>query len=456
MKSFGAYISKYFISFIALMFLIIMMNVIAFGITFYGSMSGDYGETAPRNMLEETLAASDAAGISEVMAEKLKSSHIWGMFLTPDGKSAWSVNRPKEVPDTYTLQDVAAFTKGYLSDYPVFVQGSEKGLLVLGYPKGSYTKLTSNFFPIKTIRRMPVFIMLMLAVDILLLFLAYLFSKKRIVGNTEPIIAAIRNLSDGKLVSISINGELSEVAQSINRVSHILSRQNQARANWISGVSHDIRTPLSMIMGYAQRIADDSAASTHIREEAAIIGRQSCRMKELVRDLNLVSQLEYEMQPLNKKSVRLSSLLRTYVAKLLNEGVSDRYSFHVNISPVAENAFLSCDERLIARAVSNLVHNSIQHNPKGCEITVSLNCSEHAISLTVADNGVGLSDDKLRELQEVPHYMESTDERLDLRHGLGLILVHQIAAAHKGTVTIESEPNKGYQAAIDFPKHEEE
>lgn len=69
---------------------------------------------------------------------------------------------------------------------------------------------------------------------------------------------------------------------------------------------------------------------------------------------------------------------------------------------------------------------------------------------------MGLSDDKLRELQEVPHYMESTDERLDLRHGLGLILVHQIAAAHKGTVKIKSEPNKGYQAAIDFPKHEEE
>lgn len=84
----------------------------------------------------------------------------------------------------------------------------------------------------------------MLVIDLTALFLAYYFSRKKIINLTEPIISAILSLSDGKPVSLSISGELSEIADSIYQASRILSRQNQARANWISGVSHDIRTPV--------------------------------------------------------------------------------------------------------------------------------------------------------------------------------------------------------------------
>ena len=84
--------------------------------------------------------------------------------------------------------------------------------------------------------------------------------------------------------------------------------------------------------------------------------------------MNLVSQLEYEMQPLYKEAVRLSKLLRFYVEDLLNTGISDGYNMEIEIAPDAENAVLECDARLISRAVNNLVQNSIKHNPQGCEI----------------------------------------------------------------------------------------
>ena len=73
---------------------------------------------------------------------------------------------------------------------------------------------------------------------------------------------------------------------------------------------------------------------------------------------------------------------------------------------------------------------------------------------SVSDNGIGLSVEKLKELKEKPHYMESTDDRLDLRHGLGLILVRQIVDAHKGTMQIESEEQKGYKVTLIFSKSE--
>ena len=186
-------------------------------------------------------------------------------------------------------------------------------------------------------------------------------------------------------------------------------------------------------------------------EQAVIVQKQSAKIKELVQDLNLVSQLEYEMQPLHKEGVRLSKLLRSYVADLLNTGISDSYNIEIEIAPDAENAVLECDARLISRSVNNLVQNSMKHNPKGCEICLSLAASQNQLILAVTDNGTGLSAEKLQELEEKPHYMESTDERLDLRHGLGLLIVGQVAIAHHGTFAIASVLPHGCSATLTFP-----
>ncbi|OUP86629.1 two-component sensor histidine kinase [Lachnoclostridium sp. An169] len=450
MKSFGTYISKHLASFAVFLLIVVIVNIILFGLTFYHTVSEDYGESSPRAMLEMISDGATAEGLTDDAVRKLRQYNIWAMYLTPNGKCFWTLDVPEEVPQNYNVQDVASFSKGYLEDYPVFVWNTDEGLLVLGYPKNSYMKLTSNYYSVKAIQKIPLYVTGMLGMDVLCLFLAYYFSKRRIIQNTEPIVEAIETLADGKPASLHIDGELSEIAGSVNKASQIISRQNEARANWISGVSHDIRTPLSMIMGYAGRIAADEAASDAVREQAEIVRRQSVKIKELVQDLNLVSQLEYEMQPLHKEQIRLSKLIRSCAAELLNSGISDDYTIEIDIAPEAENAMLECDARLISRAINNLVQNSIKHNPQGCRIRLSLKNTGKTLILTVADNGVGLTPEKLQELEEKPHYMESTDERLDLRHGLGLLLVRQIVEAHGGSVRIDSISNQGYQANLSF------
>ena len=450
MKAFGKYISKYLLSFFVFALILLLINILAFALTFGGIVFREYGSASPANMLEAVAADLSASGISEERLQELNHNQIWAMLLDASGRCIWEASLPEGIPTRYTIQDVAVFSKGYLQDYPVFVRNIDNGLLVLGYPKDSFMKLTGNYFPIRAIRLFPLFVTGILAMDIVFLFLVYYFSKRKISKNTEPIMASIKTLSTGKPVDLSIRGELSEIADSVNRASQVLSRQNQARANWISGVSHDIRTPLSMIMGYAQRIAGDHEASGNIQQEAEIIRAQSTKIKDLVQDLNLVSQLEYEMQPLHKEPVRLSKLLRSYAADLLNTGIPEKYSFGVEISKNSETAVIECDARLISRAINNQVQNSINHNPQGCTISLRLDCSDSTVSLTVADDGVGLSPEKLRELKEKPHYMESTDERLDLRHGLGLLLVRQIVEAHGGIMKITNRAEGGVDTALVF------
>ena len=451
MKSLGKYISKYLASFAGLVLILLFINCLAFAWTFYGVVTKDYGGFSPQNMLDAAVESASLEGISDEISGQLRTNHIWAVYLDMEGDRVWDVDAPDEIPECFTVQDVAVFAKGYLAGYPVFIRNTDDGMLVLGYPQDSYIKLPSNYYSLRSIKTFPFFVMGILAADLAILFLAYYYSKRKILKNAEPIITSIVTLGNGRPASLSMHGELSGIADSVNKASAILSRQNQARTNWISGVSHDIRTPLSMIMGYAERIAHENSADSHIRREAEIIRQQSVKIRELVQDLNLISSLEYEMQPLHKSPVSLAGLLRSYTAELLNTGLPGKYSINIGITPAAETVLFDCDARLISRAVGNLVQNSISHNPDGCDIALALDCTDESISLSVSDNGIGLSTEKLKELNEKPHYMESTDDRLDLRHGLGLILVRQITDAHSGTMKIESEYQKGCKAILNFP-----
>ncbi len=452
MKVFSKYISKYLLSFIGLILVLVFLNIAAFAFTFYSAIAKNFGSVSPQLMLREIAASSSADGITDEAERILTANSLWAMFLNTGGSCNWTVNLPEEIPTEYHIQDIAVFSKGYLKDYPVFVRSDENGLLVIGYPKNSYMKITSNYYPIDMLRKIPLFFLGIVVFDLAVLFLAYSHSKAKISKNTEPIITSIAALSVGKSVNLDLNGELSEIADSINKASNIIKRQNTARANWISGVSHDIRTPLSMIMGYAERIMNDKGADSQMKEQAAIISRQSIKIKDLVQDLNLVSKLEYEMQPLQKENIRLSKLLRSYATDLINSGLPDFYSLEINISPDSENSLIECDAKLIARAINNLVQNSIHSNPDGCTIILALQITEDKLLLTVSDNGIGISAEKMEELKNKPHYMESTDDRLDLRHGLGLLLVRQIVETHHGTIEIESKPQEGYKTNIYFPR----
>ena len=160
------------------------------------------------------------------------------------------------------------------------------------------------------------------------------------------------------------------------------------------------------------------------------------------------------LTPLHKEPVRLSKLLRAYVADRLNTGIPDHYNIEIEIAPDAEQAVLECDARLITRAVNNLIQNSMDHNPQGCDICLSLTASKNQLILAVTDDGTGLSAEALQALQEKPHYMESTDERLDLRHGLGLLIVQQVTRVHHGTFSLSNVDPSGCRAIMTFSRSE--
>ncbi len=283
------------------------------------------------------------------------------------------------------------------------------------------------------------------------ILLALLFGM-RLFRSLKPLAKGIEEMAKKQPVELSTRGLLGDLAIGINKTSARLIRQeaalnqrDNARTTWIAGVSHDIRTPLSLVMGYASQLEEDPELAPDKREQAGIIRRQSERIKTLVSDLNLASKLEYDMQPLRLNSVVLATLLRDVAAEFLNDGLDNRYTVDVRIGEDAHNAVITGDEELLRRAVANLIANSIRHNSNGCTIKMTLEKGLGICSLSVSDNGAGFPQAILENLHHAQYSAGLQN------HGLGLIIVRQIIKAHGGTTNFHNLPQGGCEVIICLP-----
>ena len=211
-----------------------------------------------------------------------------------------------------------------------------------------------------------------------------------------------------------------------------------------------MRTLLSVILGFAGQLEDDRTFPASAREQAACIRKHGERLRSLISDLNLTSRLEYSMQPLRLETVYLVELARQAVCEFLDGSLEERYNIEFCADQESESVSILGDEALLKRALGNLLQNSIVHNPQGCRIAVSVLCGEVGITVEVTDDSAGVLAEKLKELTAGSHHLESTDEKLNLRHGLGVLLVRQIVEAHRGTITMESALQKGVQNCADI------
>ncbi len=448
MKSLRPYIARNLAFFAALMVALLAFNAAAFGIFFSGTVAHEAGEASPAAMLhaiEDTTSASEA---SPEARSKLRENGIWALFIKPDGDCSWSVDVPEGVPLHYTLQDVARFSKGYISDYPVFTRVADAGLLVLGYPKDSYMKITGNYIPMQAVQALPPFLVMMALLDVGCLFLAYWLSKRRTLSGLEPIEDAIEGLGTGKATDSLPRGTLANLSESVTRASDLIARQNEARANWIAGISHDIRTPLTLIMGNAEHIVNDPSASSDATGRAALISAQSAKISSLINDLNLASQLEYDMQPLHKTKAKPSKIIRKAAADAINACSETKYSYELEIEQEAEKAVVECDERLFGRAIGNILQNSITHNPQGCRIRIGLNATDEHVFIIIEDDGAGVAEKEPLVLLESQERASNTDKNLDLRHGLGLQIASRVIRAHHGNLSFSAPVEGGFKTVV--------
>lgn len=419
---------------------------------------------SPYNMATQTgkaLQISESGyTLPEDVSTQLKEQNIWAFVVDNDTRQiVWKTeNVPDTIPASYSLSNIADLSVGYLDGYPTYTGETENGIVVLGYPKDSFWKHTSASWNYNFIAHLPQIGFIVFAVNIAVILLIYVVANMKFLKPVKPITKGIQDLSIGEPVHIPEKGLLSDISANINRTSNILQEQRQqlkkketARANWIAGVSHDIRTPLSMVMGYAGQLKDDTTLTSEERQKAEVIVRQSKRIQNLINDLNLASKLEYNMQPINAAKQNLIAIVRQVVVDFINMDIEDKYPIEWETDEALTICPVNADKDLLKRAISNLIQNSINHNEQGCKIYVSVTADSGKCTVDVSDDGVGATDEQIEKLNNAPHYMVCDENTTEQRHGLGLLIVKQIISAHDGTTIIEHSSYGGFSVKVTLP-----
>lgn len=379
-----------------------------------------------------------------------ESSYLWAMRLNGRGEVVWEYQLPEEIPRRYNLGDVAVFSRWYLKDYPVFVWRSGEELMVYGMPKE--LARFAAYGDVRVYGRLPELFCGLVALNLLLIAGLALFFGFRFYRSLRPIAGGIERLSQKEPVELPERGMAGDLARQLNQASAILraqdeqlERRDQARTDWIAGVSHDVRTPLSLIMGLSDELACGQGENAAFREKAGTIRAQSRIIENLIADLNLTMKLEYHSQPLRKERVCPAGLLRECIAEVYNQGIGEEYQILPVISREAERIILNADRQLLLRAFRNLIGNGIRHNPGGCCIRAEAWGETGEICLLFADSGPGIP-------ARVAEILEKDQPEWPEVHIMGLRIVKQIVSAHGGRMSFaERESGGGSDILLRLP-----
>lgn len=368
----------------------------------------------------------------------------WCMLIDESGNVVWDQDKPDDVPDTYTINDIARMSRWFLNDYPVYTRTEDYGLIVLAKPKNAVGKYQMEY-------SMSWFDSLPQRLVYVLLFNLFLAAVLACVFGTN-IYRRIRELTRGlsdlraeKPVKLRERGIFRDIYRNINITSAAIERKNKAlniresaRRNWIAGISHDIRTPLSVITGYAEALSENKELSENNKHRAEVIVSNSMKIKKLIEDLNLISSMEYDMQPSKRQPVKICPLIRRVSAEILNNKMSDRFSVALDLK--AEGAAVMGDEGLIERAVYNVINNAVTHNKDGCAIQIKEYEKGGNIVIEIRDNGTGVPDSVLENIDKIPK----------TTHGIGLPMAYRIVSVHNGK--FDAYNDNGFCIMMTFPR----
>lgn len=239
--------------------------------------------------------------------------------------------------------------------------------------------------------------------------------------------------------------EFGELERNFNLMTAELRANEYLRKDFISSVSHQLKTPLSILNGYAQLLAGGGLSAEEEREYSQTIAQESDRLVGLIDDMLRLSRIDHREIQRKAEIFPLGEQLRRAVLHL-----EPRWSAAgLNVSADIPDFDYTGDSELLYQVWVNLLENAVKFTPAGGRIGVSLAAAENAATVTVWDTGCGMDEDTLPRIFE-QFYQGDTDRRGD-GCGLGLALCKRIVELHGGAISAESRPGEGSRFTVSLP-----
>lgn len=279
------------------------------------------------------------------------------------------------------------------------------------------------------------------------------FIAKRMLMPIKQITNAAENISRGGDLKKRIEldrgkDELHQLADSFNNMIARLDESFEAERQFTSDVSHELRTPMSVIMAQCEYTLDEERTPQEYERALRLIRRQGRKMTKLINDMLDFVRLERRGTNYQIEKLNLSALVNSVcedMSLIRERGISLEHE-------VEDEIWVDGNPALLSRLLSNLISNAYRYGKDDGHIKVRLKKSQDEVTLSVSDDGIGISrEDKEKIFRR---FYQADSSRTGSGTGLGLSMVKEIASFHGVSMSVESEPGKGSEFTFHLPVKE--
>ncbi len=294
-------------------------------------------------------------------------------------------------------------------------------------------------------------LLLTIGISIAVAFLVY-FVSQLILAPLKNILETIKKMADGQLHQrIEINGknEYTEIADAINDMTQQLEQVESSRQEFVSNVSHELKTPLSSIKVLSESILLQEEMPTEMyREFLQDINSEVDRMTNIVNDLLSLVKLDHREAALNIGETDVNAMTQDIMKRLspLAEKKNIELLYESNRDMVIE-----ADEMKLTLAISNLIENGIKYTPDGGMVKVTIDGDHQNVFITVQDTGIGISEEEQSKVFKRFYRVDKTRDRETGGTGLGLAITHSTVMLHNGSIKIISSEGSGATFIVRLP-----
>lgn len=274
---------------------------------------------------------------------------------------------------------------------------------------------------------------------------------------TEPIkkmIKVIQKMSEGHFeqrvqVRTQIHNEVVDLALACNQMADQLEKVESTRQQFVSNVSHELKTPLSSIKVLSESILlqEDVPKEMYV-EFLHDINSEVDRMAAIINDLLTLVKLDQKEIPLNFKETDLSEMMEGIIKRILP--LAQSKNIQINYEK-AKDVSAMVDEMKLTLAIANLVDNAIKYTPENGRVAVHLDGDHQNAFISVADTGIGIPDDEVGRIFERFYRVDKTRDRETGGTGLGLSITHSTIMMHNGSIKVNSKEEEGTTILVRIP-----
>jgi two-component system sensor histidine kinase BaeS len=267
----------------------------------------------------------------------------------------------------------------------------------------------------------------------------------------RELTTATRRLAKGELghqVKVRSKDEIGELASSLNQMSAELAHANDLRQRMTADIAHDLRTPLSVIMGYTEALSDGKLKASP--EMFGVMHTEALHLSHLIDDLKTLSLADAGELPLMPQPIASGELLKRTASAHQVEAEKKNVQIGVDADPGLP--LITVDVERMAQVLGNLVSNALRYTPAGGRVDLSAYAQNGSVLLRVADTGSGIAAEDLPFVFERSFRGDKARTQPNGETGLGLAIAKSLVEAQGGTIEVESTPGQGTAFTIRLPK----